>query len=153
MSTLSDVDAQWFSIKFNSMAARSGGTEYQALFVGIMEALHPGDFESVRPYGNKGDLKCDGLHRSTGTVFQVYAPRATKLAAMLSKIRADFEGARKHWAAEMKRWVFVYNDHEGLPADILKLLEKYRDDTGSLSRRGGRIDSSRRCCGCPAWPS
>lgn len=34
--------------------------EFQDCFLKIMEKAHAGEFFAVRPYGNAGDLKCDG---------------------------------------------------------------------------------------------
>ena len=81
-----------------------------------------GDFISVRPYGNKGDLKCDGYRASDKTVFQCYAPRTTKLDKLQAKVNEDFNGAVTHWGTRMERWTFVHNDDEGIPADVAQQL-------------------------------
>jgi hypothetical protein len=88
-----DVELEWFGLKVQGAVLTKRGTAFQDFFSDIMEAAHPGDFERVRAYGKKGDLKCDGFLRSQGTVFQVYAPRQMKEAALLKKIATDFEGA------------------------------------------------------------
>jgi hypothetical protein len=118
-----DVELQWFALCFQRDVYKKRGTEFQDFFADLMEAAHPGDFERVRPYGSKGDLKCDGFLRSQGCAFQVYAPRETKEAAMVSKIDTDFAGAKKHWKAEMRGWTFVHNDTEGLPAGVVKKID------------------------------
>ncbi|AJA10834.1 hypothetical protein SKP52_19830 [Sphingopyxis fribergensis] len=56
------------------------------LFARIMAHAHPGDFQPVRPYGPRGDLKCDGYRASDGTVFQCYAPDTMKVDPLLAKI-------------------------------------------------------------------
>ncbi len=96
-----------------------------------MELAHPRDFQRVRPYGNQGDLKCDGYLGSKQTVFQVYAPRSIRRDPLVRKIRADFEGALHHWAALMQTWVLVHNDFDGLPGEALQLIQDLgRGDVG-----------------------
>ena len=82
----------------------------------------PGDFHPVRPYGPKGDLKCDGFRASDGTVFQCYAPDAVKLEPLLAKLNEDFAGALVHWTTKMRRWEFVHNDSRGLPAEAVQRI-------------------------------
>ncbi len=118
-----DVELEWFALRFQGAMLTRRGTAFQDFFADVMEAAHPGDFERVRPYGSKGDLKCDGLLRSEGRVFQVYAPRETKESAMVAKIATDFAGAKKHWKAEMRGWTFVHNDTEGLPPGVVKKID------------------------------
>ncbi|WP_156338289.1 ABC-three component system protein [Chondromyces crocatus] len=115
------------------MFLRKQGTAFQDFFADMMDAVHPSDFERVRPYGNHGDLKCDGYLRSRGLVFQVYAPREMKLPALKRKISVDFNGAKKHWKKEMRGWVLVHNDADGLPAEAVKLLEDLRTQNPDLS--------------------
>src|SRR5258707_10962348 len=76
----------------------------------------------IRPYGNIGDRKCDGLFAAEGTVFQVYSPDEYKLAEVKRKIDEDLRLAVAHWAERMKEWVFVYNVRRGLAPDIPALL-------------------------------
>lgn len=87
-----------------------------------MGHAYPGDFQAVRPYGNRGDLKCDGYRVSDKTVFQCYAPSAMKLANMLAKMDEDFNGAVAHWGDRMDRWSFVHNEDGGLPGDATQKL-------------------------------
>lgn len=77
-------------------------------------------------------MKCDGYLGSKKTVFQVYAPRTTKLPDLLRKVRADFIGASKHWQDRMQIWVFVHNDHDGLPAKAYQALQDLERDAGPL---------------------
>ena len=59
---------------FKTHFADKRRTEFQDWFVKIAGYAFGPDFEEVKPYGPQGDLKCDGLRRSTGTMFQCYAP-------------------------------------------------------------------------------
>lgn len=113
----------WYQREAELLLRKKQGNEFQDFFSDCMELAHPGDFQRIRPYGNRGDLKCDGYVESTQTVFQAYAPRQMKLADLLEKIQADFDGARRHWQGRMREWAFVHNDWEGLPADAIQLLQ------------------------------
>jgi len=130
---LKDVEREWLQMKFNGAFNGKRGAAFQDWFADIMAAAHPGDFQRVRPYGKRGDLKCDGFLRSRGIVYQSYAPRDVKLKELLKKIATDFAGAKEHWKTEMKGWTFVHNDPEGLPADAVKLIEALRADHPSLT--------------------
>lgn len=127
-----DVELEWFSLQFQRAFLSKRGSAFQDFFADIMDAAYPGSFERVRPYGSRGDLKCDGFLRPEGLIFQVYAPREMRLNELCSKIRTDFNGAKRHWKGEMRAWAFVHNDSEGLPGDALKLLE-------DLRRRNARL--------------
>lgn len=111
----------WFRGQAELALHKRKATAFQDHFNDVMEAVHGTDFIRVRPAGNVGDRKCDGYLQSTDTVFQVYAPTAAKLALWLSKIDKDFTGARAQWP-RMQSWIFVHNQHDGLPADVTQSL-------------------------------
>jgi len=119
---LDDTQRYAYGLNFENAFLRERGKAFETLFARIMAHCFPGDFQPVRPYGPKGDLKCDGFRSSDGTVFQSYAPDTTKLAEMLAKIDEDFAGALAHWADRMRRWEFVHNDVRGLPAPAVQRL-------------------------------
>lgn len=126
MAPLDDTQRGFYGLKFEIAFLRQKGKAFETFFARIMAHGFPGDFETVRPYGSRGDLKCDGFRPSDGTVFQCYAPEMARLTELLAKIGEDFEGARTHWGAKMKRWVFVHNDVRGLPAQAVRRLEDLR---------------------------
>ncbi|MEL6912794.1 MAG: hypothetical protein AAFO85_21780, partial [Cyanobacteria bacterium J06598_4] len=99
--------------------------EFQRLFENIFKRAKP-EFMQIRPYGNIGDRKCDGLFYSqeNSTVFQVYSPDELKQAEVQKKIDEDLNGAVNHWGDNLKKWVFVYNVRRGLPPDIPKTLKE-----------------------------
>ena len=132
-AVLKDVEREWLQMRFKGAFHEKRGTAFQDWFAEIMAAAYPGDFQRVRPYGKRGDLKCDGFLRSTGGVYQSYAPREMKLPQLLKKIAEDFSGAKKNWKNEMKAWTFVHNDIEGLPADAVKAIEKLRTANQALA--------------------
>lgn len=123
---MDDTQRGFYGLKFENTFLREKGKAFESFFARVMAHGFTGDFEPVRPYGPKGDLKCDGFRPSDGTVFQSYAPDSTRLADLLSKIDTDFEGARAHWGAKMRRWEFVHNDPRGLPAEAVRRLEELR---------------------------
>src|SRR3546814_6618390 len=112
-----DQQRHGYGLKFVNAFLRERGKAFETLFARIMAHAHPGDFQPVRPYGPRGDLKCDGYRTSNSTVFQCYAPDTMKVDPLIAKIDEDFNGAVGHWATKMQRWEFVHNDTRGLPAD------------------------------------
>jgi hypothetical protein len=107
-------------------------SEFQHLFEKVAGRIRP-DFMKVRPYGNLGDRKCDGLYWGDGVIFQVYSPDELRQAETVAKIKEDLAGAASHWAGQIKKWVFVYNTRLGLAPDIPRILgeqkERYPDIT------------------------
>lgn len=101
----------------------ASGEEFQRMFEAVIKRVDS-RFTSIRPYGNIGDRKCDGLLFDDGVVFQVYSPDELKQAEVEAKIQEDLEGASKHWGdAGLQKWVFVYNVRRGLPPDIPRTLK------------------------------
>lgn len=80
----------------------------------------------IRPYGNIGDRKVDGLLRADSAFFQVYSPDDFTQAKLLKKINDDLDGVVKEWGDDVKSWTFVYNVRRGLPPDIPRILNKKR---------------------------
>jgi hypothetical protein len=104
------------------------GTAFQDWFVRLAGHAFGADFEEVRPYGDQGDLKCDGRRVSTGSVFQCYAPYLMKDVELVTKVDKDFHGARAHWDKEMAEWIFVHNDERGLPPKAVQHIAALRRD-------------------------
>jgi hypothetical protein len=121
---LDDTQRSFYGLKFENTFLREKGKAFEAFFARVMAHGFLGDFQPVRPYGPRGDLKCDGYRRSDGTVFQSYAPDSMKLADLLAKIDEDFNGAVAHWGNKLRRWKFVHNDVRGLPAEAIQKLEE-----------------------------
>jgi hypothetical protein len=121
----------WFRGQAELALHKRRATAFQDHFNDVMETVHGTDFIRVRPAGNVGDRKCDGYLRSTDTVFQVYAPARTKIGSWLNKIDEDFSGAKAQWTM-MRSWVFVHNQHDGLPADVAQSLLKIKTENADL---------------------
>jgi hypothetical protein len=123
---LDDTQRSFYGLRFENAFLRQKGKAFETFFARVMAHGFAGDFEPVRPYGPKGDLKCDGYRPSDGTVFQSYAPDSIKLTDLLDKIDEDFHGAIVHWGGRMRRWEFVHNDIRGLPAEAVRKLDDLR---------------------------
>lgn len=114
----------FYGIAFKEAYLDKRGTEFQTWFVKIAGHAYGPDFEEVRPYGPRGDLKCDGLRRSTGAMFQCYAPDRLEDSRTIPKIRTDLDGAVTHWRDFLKSWHFVHNDRNGLSPDATLCLSE-----------------------------
>lgn len=128
---MDQVQRQFCDLNFQLAYATKKGEEFQAWFQTLAAHAYGPDFEAVRPYGQQGDHKCDGLRVSTKTIFQVYAPHQMVAARLEAKIRADFLGALEHWP-DMKTWVLVTNAEAGLPPSTVKLLDALRHEHPSV---------------------
>jgi hypothetical protein len=121
---LDELRRSYYNLRIERDYLKLKGTEFQNWFADIMERCHPGDFIRVRPWGARGDEKCDGYLQSIKMVFQVYAPNDMKAAEAINKINEDFSGALVHWSGRMDRWTFVHNARDGLsPAIVKELLD------------------------------
>lgn len=112
---------QWLWYKYRCHECTS--SEFQRLFEEIIKRANS-NFMRIRPYGNIGDRKTDGLLRAEGTVFQVYSPDEFKQAELVEKINEDLDGAVQEWKNDIKKWVFVYNVRRGIPPDIPMILNE-----------------------------
>lgn len=104
----------WWKLRCHEGSAE----DFQKLFENVIKRAKP-QFMQIRPYGNIGDRKCDGLFFDDGVVFQVYSPDELRQADVQAKIEEDLSGAVEHWKDKgLKEWIFVYNCRRGLPPDI-----------------------------------
>lgn len=109
----------WWKLRCHEGSAE----DFQKLFENVIKRAQP-EFMQIRPYGNIGDRKCDGLFFEDGVVFQVYSPDELKQSEVQAKIEEDLDGAVKHWSSKgLKRWTFVYNCRRGLAPDIPATLK------------------------------
>lgn len=110
-------------------------SEFQGWFVDIMRRRYPTTFITVRLA--QGDKQLDA-YRLDNTVFAVYAPRDTRhtIATTIAKITSDFDGAKEtlqEKGLELKKWVFVSNDREGIPADIVTHIAKINETNETIT--------------------
>jgi len=108
------------------------GQAFEDFFADVGERTYPGDFVRVRAAGKTGDKKCDGYVQSKARVYACYAPRGMTPKNLQKKVSDDFTGACVNWP-DVKEWVFVHNDTDGLDAGTLALLESIRKDNPKLA--------------------
>ena len=123
---MDEVQEAFYRVLFRVAFLEKKGTEFQDWFVKLAGYAFGPDFEAVRSYGSRGDLKCDGRRVSTGTIFQCYAPYQQDENRLNGKIEEDFRGAYAHWGVDMAEWVLVHNDARGLPPSSLRLIDRLR---------------------------
>jgi hypothetical protein len=112
----------FYGLAFKTAFLDKRGTAFQDWFVKIAGYAYGPDFEEVKAYGPHGDHKCDGLRRSAGMLFQVYAPDRYEDKKTIEKISTDFLGAVEHWPSVLQAWTFVHNDRNGLPPTVTQFL-------------------------------
>ncbi len=126
------ISHDWYKTKFENEYLKLKRIEFQSRFADIMEIAFPGDFQRIRH--SQGDRGCDGYRISDKTVFQVYAPRQIRPGELNEKISADFSTALREFGENMKKWVFVHNDPDGLTPETAV------DALGGLSSDHPEID-------------
>ena len=98
---------------------------FQDWFGDLMTRQHPDDFLRIRL--SKGDGGLDGYRISSKTVFQVFAAREFSASDIVGKMNADFQTATETLAAKnlsMEEWVFVHNDPDDLPHEVVTEFAK-----------------------------
>src|SRR5881396_1479850 len=97
------------------------------------------------PHGSLGDFSCDGYLRITRTVFACYAPKSirTRPTVVVQKIRSDHTGALEHWKAMMSEWRIVHNDDDGLPPNLVQLLDALRQVDEEIAVGDWNLDDVR----------
>ena len=121
---LDQLTRAFYEIHLELCFRKKRGNEFQDFFSQMMELRFPSDFVRTRPWGNQGDRKNDGYHRSGRRLFQVYAPNELSAADAIKKIDEDFAEALRHWRQYFTRWTFVHNSMDGLGPQVLaRLLE------------------------------
>lgn len=102
-------------MRFQMLAAKAMGMEFQNLFTRIMGYSSP-DFSPVKPQGAQGDWKNDGHEPTAGRYYQVYAPEVLNETEAVSKIKIDFNGLAAKWGGKavypigIREFYFVIND-------------------------------------------
>jgi len=120
------------------------GEVFQDLFADLMERAE-NTFVRNAPWGDVGDLSCDGYLGAERRLFACYAPRKLGVGKTNAKLTADFAGAREHWHEHMDVFTLVYNDVE-LPAPVTENAVKLQDthgvpiETWSLNRLAAFVE-------------
>ena len=109
-------------------------TAFQDWFGTIMNMKHSDDYLRIRL--SRGDGGLDGYRISTKTVFQVYAPREFSASEIVSKMTGDFATARETLGGRnltMDEWVFVHNDPDDLPHEVVTAFARLQEEYNQLS--------------------
>lgn len=116
-----------FDLHFELAFTTNNQTKFEQWFVNMAAAVFGSDFELIKAGGHDGDKKSDGRCVSTETVFQCYAPESPKTFAekAKTKILDSFPEVTTYWP-NLKEWVFVHNNAEGLPTTASDALEEVR---------------------------
>lgn len=117
---------------FKYLCHEGTSTEFQRLFENIIKRARP-EFIQIRPYGQLGDRKCDGLLRNEGNIFQVYSPDEIVLAKLKAKIDEDLDYVVDYWRDILQTWTFVYNARGGVAADVAVELHRKQQQYPHLS--------------------
>jgi len=115
----------FYEALFENEFLRTKGDAFQTFFEKLMAMAYKADFMACRPWGNTGDKKNDGFLKSERRLFQVYAPNTMKDWEAKTKIKEDFEGAKKYWHKYFDKWTFVHNASDGLPPHVQELLLEF----------------------------
>ena len=121
------ADRVLFAVMLENALLEKKAQAFEDFFVRAGTTMWGQDFEPWRPQGRLGDMKCDGYRISEKAVFQCHAPENFDASKVADKIRADFSGARDKFGDKMRKWVFVHNHKDGLPAKADMLVLELRE--------------------------
>ena len=131
MATLSGEKRRHFRNYLELRLRRSQGHAFQDLTAALMGRIHGDNFVPQCPWGDKGDLSCDGYLKAPPTIFACYGPEnggsSRRPSDLVSKAKSDYSGALAKWPA-MKEWTFVSNYMGVVPAPVTNALEELSAD-------------------------
>ena len=116
-----------FDLHFDLAFATNNQTKFEEWFAAMAACVFGADFELIKAGGHQGDKKSDGRRISTETVYQCYAPESPKTFTdkAKGKIQDSFPEVTQYWP-NLREWVFVHNNADGLPASTSDALEELR---------------------------
>src|SRR5260221_10116938 len=127
MATLSGEKRRHFRNYLELRLRRSQGQAFQDLTAALMARIHGDNFVPQCPWGDKGDLSCDGYLKAPRTIFACYGPEnggaSRRPSDIVSKAKDDYSGAVAKWSA-LKEWTFVSNYMGVVPAPVTHALEE-----------------------------
>ncbi len=123
-----------FDLYFDLALETNNQTKFEDWFAQMAACVFGADFELIKAGGHHGDKKSDGRRISTETVYQCYAPESSRRFAEKAKdkIFDSFPEVTTYWP-NMKGWVFVHNNVEGLPTTASDVLEKLREQYPAIT--------------------
>jgi len=111
-------------------------TAFQDWFGDLMTERFFDDFIWIRL--SRGDGGLDGYRLSTKTVFQVFAPWEFTANELIQKLVGDLETAKAPLAdqgLQMDEYVFVHNDPDDLPHEVVIALAGYQQSYPTIRFR------------------
>lgn len=123
-----------FNLHFDMAFHAANQSKFETWFAAMAGCVYGTDFELIKAGGHDGDKKSDGRRISTETIFQCYAPEspATFAKKAKAKIEDSFPEVLTYWP-NLKVWVFVHNNDEGITAAVSDAIEALRKSHSSLS--------------------
>jgi len=116
-----------FDIYFDNAFGTLNQTKFEEWFANMAACVFGLDFELIKAGGRYGDKKSDGRRISTETIYQCFAPESPKSFAdkAATKIQDSFPEVTEFWP-NLKEWIFVHNNADGLPSSASDKLEEVR---------------------------
>jgi len=108
-------------------------SDFESWFATLAYCVFKEDFELIKAGGKDGDKKSDGRRISTETVYQCYAPESPRTFSERAKAKVSdsFPDVLDYWP-NLKEWVFVHNNNEGLTTSISDKIEELRKEYPNL---------------------
>lgn len=118
-----------FNDYFDRMFETCNQARFEAWFTELAGCAWGTDFEPIKAGGQHGDKKSDGRRVSLETVYQCYAPESPSTFAKnaVGKVNDSFPEVIGYWP-NMKEWVFVHNNPDGVTATLSDALEALRSE-------------------------
>lgn len=133
---IDQLKLRYYHLMFSNKYLEFKRTAFQDWFGGLMTECFADDFLRVRL--SRGDGGLDGYRISTKTVFQVFAPRDFSARELVEKFVGDLETARETLADKglsMDEYVFVHNDPDDLPHEVVVAIAEAQSDYTSIQFR------------------
>ena len=125
MARLTGEKRRFFRDSLELRLRRLDGNAFQTFVGDVLARIHRDNFVRQCPWGDKGDLSCDGYLQKPPTIFACYGAvngTTRRTHSLEGKVVSDFEGAVSKWP-DMEEWVFVTNIPMGVPAPVTAVLE------------------------------
>ena len=133
---MNTIDKHYITIQFKLQIYEKNGTEFQSFFESIMKKSFP-DFQTIRPYGNKGDGGNDGYIKTSGIYYQVYSPLTPKIneSKAAKKLKEDFYKLKDIWdkISQINEYNFVFNDkYNGSTQELEKTITELKKNNPNI---------------------
>lgn len=122
-----------FDLHFDLAYKTNNQSKFEGWFASMAACVFGSDFELIKAGGRHGDKKSDGRRISTETIYQCYAPKSPQTFAdkAKGKIHDSFPEVTTYWP-DLKEWIFVHNNSDGLPTTASDALEEIRQQFSKI---------------------